>query len=244
VLIWNAHAKRRDLLRGKAFRVLVALAMLLATTAVIDSNLATTHRQVGLGVGDTAEYTMTGEGAWYADRFTLHVTYVEGSHINFSGTYYHNGTVRHTYEFSGDVGDLGNNEMLQFLVAANLKAGDLILTYVNWTGSNVTISIKETVSKEVAGYQRSVNYAEDIPLGLFYATDQPYGVAMYWDQATGILVEAYVITMTGDEDWALVSTSAFNPPDYAAGSLLIVGGLAAVASVVTVAIIVNRRKPE
>jgi hypothetical protein len=230
-------------LRRKAFFLLLALTLLLATPVAIDKTLATTYRNVGLRVGDTAEYTITGEGAWYADRFTLHVTYVEGSHINFSGIYYDGSTVRDASEFSFDVSNLSSNEALDFLVAANLVAGDPILTY-----GNVTISIKETLSKEVLGHQRDVNYAEDVPLGILpegdvFVTDQPYGIAMYWDQTTGILVEAHIQTMTGDENWTLVSTNMFTSQDYTAALPPIAGGLAVVASVVIVAIMANRKRP-
>jgi hypothetical protein len=241
MLIRNAHRKGRDLMRRRTFCILVGLAVLLVTTSMIDNASATTNRHVGLRVGDTAEYALTG---WYADRMSISVTNVEGSHITLNCTYYYNGTVVISYESSYDVDSLSSNSMLRFLIAANLEAGDPILTY-----SNVTLPIEETIQKQVAGYDRSVNYAEDIPLGIlptggFFVTDQPYATSMYWDQATGLLVEANIVTMMGYETLVLVSTNAFHPtsPDYAMASLLIVSGLAIVTSIVTIAVVANRRR--
>ncbi|WXG44291.1 MAG: hypothetical protein WED04_09705 [Promethearchaeati archaeon SRVP18_Atabeyarchaeia-1] len=160
-------------------------------------------------MGDRADYATD---YWQADRLAIEITSVVGAVVYATMTdYWANGTVVNVNTYHGNISAGG----LEFLYCANLQKGDKL--YEGSTGK----WFNDTFSMELAGETRTVNLLLQ------------FGDHAYFDQATGIL--AKLVSLPGEWNYTMISTNMWGPGMVDPVALAIVGGIAAIATVVIVA---------
>jgi hypothetical protein len=114
------------------------------------------------------------------DWARIDVENVSGTTVTFNvTTHYNNGTQTN----QSDTEDVANKSMTGFfLIASNLKSGDRI------TNGTISSIISQTTTGTYAGATRNVNLVNTTTTGYGNLTITS---RIYWDQSTGIMVEAY-----------------------------------------------------
>jgi hypothetical protein len=233
--------------------VLVTIFIALLTTVI---PILATDYTVGVKAGNWVKYgeinvSWNGTGtepsyitdARKIDWVKVEVKSVSGTEVTIETTgQYKNET---TTPSSNSTIDVATGSYM--LIAANLEEGDNILQQ-----SGPAIKINGTVSRTYCGASRSVNF---VNITVSYAGT----TIMYWDKATGVMVELYMsssqtiptvqsITMsykaTETNMWSSggILSDIFNPtsPNF----IYIIIGIAALVVVIVLGVfIVRRRKP-
>jgi hypothetical protein len=175
--------------KKKVFAFVVLLAILAFSTA-INGAKAATDRSPGVHVGDMASYSLVCSAVPDWDKFNISITKIEGTIVSYDVIFcYYDGTAAYTIHDTSDV-QRYNDFIEPYILAGDLSAGDQIAEYLGYPRM-----INKTITMDVAGSQRLVNYREW--LTIYYVpgvTDLPliYGEDMYWDKATGLTVKASV----------------------------------------------------
>lgn len=202
---------------------LLAVLLLFLATVLLASNAAALT--VGVKAGDWIEYQVAIIGnipeEHNATWAKIEVTQVQGTVINL--------TVTTTFERASplvesvvlnlDAGILGDC----FIIPANLGVGD---SFFDSRQGNLTIT--SATQKTVAGAARTLISA---------ATTE---TAYFWDQNTGVLVEAH--TVTSDFNMTTKATKTNMWQDQTAQVVLYVAAFAVVVLLVAVALFVFRKK--
>jgi hypothetical protein len=176
--------------------------IILITT--ISTASATNYAQVGVRVGDTADYTSsypTANGTLTTERFHIEILQIAGTNVTIEFRWVLlNNSEGPAIILNGDLAgyypipEYGVPDII--LVAANLGVGDNLYqvpnTLLAWW------RIDKTTTMFVAGWYRRVNHAEYTgPLSLpVLRGNFTYSNEAYYDETTGLLVETN-ITVTG-----------------------------------------------
>jgi hypothetical protein len=213
---------------------------------------------VGVKAGDWVKYgqvtvTWTGNGtepsyvaeAKKLDWARIDVLSVAGTTASLNLTvHFNNGT--QTFQSSdADVQSGGSAGML-YVVASNLTAGDPLGPQTPET------TINQTVTRLYAGANRNVNILDikgNLTMGL---VSYPIETKMYWDQNTGIMVEAYSNQTDPANPDAYVEESvkatetnlwSANAFDLIQNNIVyVIAGIAVVIVIVAATIVLRRRK--
>jgi len=181
-------------IRTPSFKVVwVAIFIALLTTVI---PILATDYTVGVKVGDWLKYgeiniSWTGTGtepssiteAKKIDWIKIEVKSVSGTNVTIETTgQYKNGTTTSSLNSTVNVATGG---YMALLIAANLEEGNNISQQF---GSN--IKINGTVTRTYCGASRSVNF---VNITVSYGETTGTTI-MYWDKATGVMVEFYVFS--------------------------------------------------
>jgi len=236
----------------------VALVAIFITLLVSVIPIQAVDYTVGVKVGDWVKYgeisaTWTGTGtepsyiteAKKIDWLKGEVKTVSGTKVTGENTgMYKNGTAIRPYNSTIDVatGEGGGGYMTS-LIAANLNEGDSI------TQQAGAVKINGTVTRTYCKASRSVNFID-------YTMSMQQGnltVKVYWDKATGVLVEMYMSqsTTTPTSQTTTMSYKATETNMWSADVLglmstyliYIVGIVVLVVVIVVGIFIIRRRKP-
>jgi hypothetical protein len=158
------------------------------------SSLAADYNQVGVRVGDTADYDA--QLSSYSDVNRLHIDVygIVGTTVTLNLIYYfRNGTQQSTVQVSGDISNgAGNPYFYLYLITPNLQVGDAI-----YSGASATID--KTDKMNIAGASRSVNH--------YSIGDASWD--SYWDPTTGLTVKL-TYWFFGWTNLTLISTSLWS----------------------------------
>lgn len=208
---------------------------------------------VGVKVGDWVKYEVSASGNVSEGFGDFDQTeWMKGEVLSVSGTnvtmqitaHYKNGSADKVDKLIGDIaGSSGNLSFI--LVPAGLKAGDAIP--MSMFGSNPTnLVINDTVSRTYAGASRSVNHFGMSASGSGYSVE----VAAYWDQATGVLMELSMSTVTPEENMQ-VSIKATETNMWSSGlfgtlsnPILIISIASVIIVAIAAVIILMTRRPK
>jgi hypothetical protein len=162
---------------------------------------------------------------------TTFVKNVTGVIVNLNFTLYNpDHSVNDTDLMSGNITDGNGFSFPLFLViASNLNQGDQI-----YLGGGVP-AINETIPMSIAGYTRTVNF-----LNLTHSGEY---MRYWWDQPTGMAVQARILLGGISANITMTSTTAFETsgaPPFNATTLIIVVGVVVVV-VAGAAAVVHRR---
>jgi hypothetical protein len=160
---------------------------------------ATDYTQIGVRVGDTADYTTSyhaTNGTLTTERFRIDILQIAGTNVTFDFRWVLlNNSVEPAIMLNGDlagynpVREYGGSDII--LVAANLGVGDDINRGDDW------LRIDSTMTMLVAGwYVRTVNHVPftgpimtpNLPPGAKFT----YSYEAYYDKMTGLLVETNI----------------------------------------------------
>jgi hypothetical protein len=239
-------------LRMRVASTLAALSLLLIFSATFTSSPAADYTKVGVKQGDLATYSIAMSSGtreksetWPVTTLTVHVENLTAPLVTVNMTlYYSNGSVYLTRVMTEDIAQGWFGPFVWWtpiIVAANLLAGDK----PDLSGRGRAIS--ETTQMMVAGYNRTVNFANAAE----YSEDT---YSCWWDKATGLLVKfmlhmeegtggnpgGYNPVFVWSYNWTLVSTTAFRG---STDSVLYVGvGLGAAIAIIAGVAVVSRRK--
>jgi hypothetical protein len=210
---------------------------------------------VGVKVGDWIKYgqykvTWNGNGTepsyvteeQKADWTRWDVESVSGTTVTLNVTVHYNNGTQISQNMSADVAGTQGMTGLRVLIASNLKAGDLM---VNASGSP---TINQTTTAIYAGASRDVNLVNVTSV----YDNQTTTVRIYWDQATGAMVEMYTKLPVYGNPGAYIETSvkATETNMWSAdlsGTLYdnliyIIAGIIIIAIVVAAAVVHRRKK--
>ena len=158
----------------KKIHRLVLFSIFIILTITFRTSLAADYNQVGVRVGDTADYDA--QLSSYIDVTSLHIDVygIVGTTVTLNLIYYFwNGTQQSTFQVSGDISNgAGNPYFYLYLITPNLQVGDAI-----YSGASATID--KTDKMNIAGASRSVNH--------YSIGDASWD--SYWDQTTGLTVK-------------------------------------------------------
>jgi hypothetical protein len=164
--------------------------------------------------------------------------------LNLTG-HFNNGT--QTFQsFDADV-QSSNLAGMSYLVASNLTAGDPLSSQAPEN------TINQTVTRLYAGANRNVNVI-DVKSNLTIArVNYPGEYKVYWDQNTGVMVEAYSNQTDPTNSSAYVETSlkatetnlwSANAFDFIQNNLIcIIAGIAVIIVIVAATIVLRSKKP-
>jgi hypothetical protein len=247
--------------KAEVYLKVVAL-VVLAASIVLPALVRAVDYNVGVKVGDWIKYgqftvNWTGNGtepSYVTEEkkiqwVRIDVENVSGTTITFNlTTQFNNGTQTPQTQSV----DVASNSMSGFfIIASNLKSGDRV------TNGTLSPIINQTITGTLMGATRDVNLVNITTTGYGNLT---LTSRIYWDQTTGIMVEAYTKapdygTPTPDETlpsgYSELSAKATETNMWSAdlvGTLpdnliYIVAGTVAIVIVVGAAVFVRRRKP-
>jgi hypothetical protein len=213
----------------------VLLLAILMSAAFFTSAAGISYK-VGVSPGNWAEYSETTSLLPSAIKARVDIIGVNGTTVKLNETIYNaNGTVAFRYSFSGDLAQpLGYLTLGFYLIPTNLSAGD----YISGTSG---YKINETVPMTVVGLQRLCNHLIIHTTALNTTISEDY----YWDQATGILVKsASSITSPStslSSTTVMTATNVFSSAPLGTGTIILLGGGAAVGVVIVVALVAAYR---
>jgi hypothetical protein len=240
--------------KGGVYLKTVLLAIL-ASPVVLPTLVRAADYNVGVKVGDWIKYgqftvNWTGNGTEPAsitdqkkvDWLRIDIENVSGTTVTLNMTvHYGNGTQipqNGSVDVAGGTGISGG-----ILIAANLKSGDKI------TNQSHSPMINQTTTGVYAGASRNVNFLE--ATSIFY--NQTTTTRTYWDQSTGVVVEAYSkIPYYGNTDaYTEISLKATETNMWSAdlvgilsnNIIYVIAGIVATIIIVETAIFLRRRKP-
>lgn len=234
---------------------LLALLLLSLTTisTIMPLASATSYAQVGVHVGDTADYNYTSPTANGTVTATFHIQILQisGTSVTISEQEVYLGNTLGPDTSTGDI-SATYNTVQQYLVPANLNPGDNIFAG-EWL-------IDNTTTMTVAGQNRTVNHFEYIGI-MYFPMIRPgenfsYSDEAYYDKITGLLVQGN-ITVTGGLSpcpngtkgsyiKTLTSTTAFTSADSAEPTtgvvLQVTTGVIALIAVTIIAATISSHK--
>ncbi|WXG47118.1 MAG: hypothetical protein WED05_10745 [Candidatus Atabeyarchaeum deiterrae] len=208
---------------------LVVFSIFIMLAATSNPTWAANYSNVGVKVGDYADYTAS-VGSFNYTRCRVYVYGIVGTDVTLNLTYYDaNGKAYPQLQLQGDI-YIGSGYFLLFpaLIAGGLGKDDPI-----YSGSSAKIN--ETVTMTFASESRAVNHLL-IP-NVFYWD-------YYWDQATGFPVKVNNWFL-GWTNLTMTSTTLWSPPSISLTTILFIANLIEVALIVVVFYVgkrVGRRK--
>lgn len=237
----------------------IVLLAILVTTAFAPTLVHSEDYTVGVKAGDWIKYgqttfNWTGNGTEpsYATEFRkidwtrLDIIKVTGTIASLNVTLDFNNGTQTVLSYDADVQN-GSSEGNTFLVGSNLIAGDPL------SPATPEAKINQTVVRMYAGSNRNVNEIDLKSNVTIAGVSIPGESKSYWDQNTGVLVEAYInqtdpinpdayftesVKATETNLW---SANAF---DLIQSNLIyIIAGIAAIIVIVAAASVPRRRKP-
>jgi len=252
----------REIKASSSKVVLVTIFFALLTTII---PILAVDYTVGVKAGDWIKYgeisaSWTGtetEPSYITDMkkidwMKVEVKNVSGTKVSIetSGRY-KNGTATSS---SNSTIDVATGSYMALLIAANLKEGDNISQQ-----SGQAIKINGTVTHTYCSASRNVNFVNITASASYGGTTTSQTVKMYWDKATGVMVELYVSSSqttptaqsiimsykaTETNIWSSegILSDIFSPasPNF----IYIIIGIAALVVVIVLGVfIVRRRKP-
>jgi uncharacterized membrane protein YiaA len=199
-----AHIGRNRYILGVSFLrkivlcSLAALTIILVVGATINPTMAANYNQVGVKVGDTADYKI--DMTTITDNKTrLYFTYISKTIVSFDDlSFWPNGTLHSSTSWTGNVSTY-EFPIYFCLLAAGLKVGD----HIGTNPVSPTIDVNTTLT--AAGASRLANHAH-LEGFLFYLDG-------YWDKETGLLVKGSFFSLfyLGWFNATLISTTVWSP---------------------------------
>jgi hypothetical protein len=200
--------------------------ILIILTITFRPSLAADYNQVGVRVGDTAEYDAQLSSLSDVNRLHILVYGIVGTVVTLNLIYYFkNGTQEHTTQMTEDICNGAGDPLYLFLITPNLKAGDSI-----YSGASEMIDRTDTMN--FAGASRSINH---------YTVGDPSWES-YWDQATGLTVRL-TYWIFGWTNLTLTSTSLWSG-GLPLPVILLIGGIALFVGGMIAGFILGRRGGE
>lgn len=177
----------------KKLHRLVLASILIILTITFRPSFAADYNQVGVRVGDTADYDAQLSSPSDVNRLHIDVYGIVGTTVYLNLTYYfRNGTLYSASQVTGDI-NIGTLFFYLYLITPNLQVGDAI-----YSGASATIDKTNTMT--IAGASRSVNHYNDSSWDSWDS---------YWDQTTGLTVKLTYWIM-GWTNLTLTSTSLWS----------------------------------
>lgn len=206
---------------------------------------------VGVKAGDWVKYEGSASGSAPEDFLEFNqMEWLKGEVLSVSGTsvtmqltaHYKNGSADTVEKLIGDVATSSGN--LSFiLMPAGLKAGDAF-PMAMFGPSQTNLVINNTVSRTYAGASRSVNHFGMSASGQGYSVE----VTAYWDQATGVLLELSIYSVT-PEQTIQMSLKAIETNMWSGGLFgvdfsnpIYIVGIAAITAVAIIAVVLVTRR--
>jgi hypothetical protein len=178
---------KKRILLAPLFLSLIMISTITLTIA------ATDYTQVGVKVGDSADYTYptTTANGTVTERFRIEILQVAGTNVTIGQRdLYLNNSEGPAFNFTYDI-SIGTNEFQQYLVASNLGPGDNLNQVDN--PSFAWWRIDMTTVMNVLGQFRTVNHAQYTgPIfgpNMIPGEKRTYSNELYYDKTTGLLVE-------------------------------------------------------
>jgi hypothetical protein len=236
-------------MHGRADRMRRSLALAFAVISaliVFSTNLAhsqgATYGGIGVRVGDWVDYSVSyystspsfPESQYSSDSYNrvhIEVSGVVGTNVTLLVTYFYPDNTTLSQMRSRDV----SKSLIGYLILPGLGAGDPVSIEDNFYGE---LTVNETLNMTILGAQRSVNIvvasraldAEEI---------------LYFDQATGILVESHSSSLWfGWRVERISSTSILltSRVDPVIGAVTVVASLAITVMIMTAFAVMDRRR--
>jgi hypothetical protein len=159
--------------------------------------MATNYNQVGVKVGDTADYKVS-TSAGPDNRTRLYFTYVSGAMVSADElSFWPNGTIHSSTSWTGNISNY-QWPIYIGLVVPGLKVGDHI-----GTGSSSPV-ITDNTTLIAAGSSRLAIHASNETFLIILLSY----VDGYWDEASGLLIKGNFYTfLTGWFNATLISTT-------------------------------------
>lgn len=229
---------------------------ILAASVILPTLVRAVDYNVGVKAGDWIKYgqimvTWSGNGTEpsyvteekKADWLRIDVENLSGTTVNLNVTVQYNNGTQTSQSVSEDVAGGAGMTGIHVLIASNLKGGDPV---VNQTDSP---TINQTTTGTYAGATRNINLLERTSV---YA-NQTTTANIYWDQSTGVMVEAYMKIPDYSNPGAYIETSykatetnMWSPDLIGTLSnnfIYIIAGTVVIIVVVEAIIFLRRRKP-
>jgi hypothetical protein len=221
-------------------RLALSLALLTILMVVSATSLPTQGATYKLGVqaGNTADYTASLTTGASMTKLHASIHNATGTVAGIDFTYHFtNGSVALTGSALVDVATTNASSGSSiYLIAANLTTNDPVISGF--------LPLNQTTTLIAAGVNRTVNHLLiTLPsMGIYFNN--------YWDQLTGILVQANMnvstsigwvnLTMSGTNMWGAGATGGTG--GLSSSTLLIVGAVVVVVIVIVVAVLLLRRR--
>ncbi len=155
--------------------------LFLTTVLVLTQNLVSVRAEaVGVKAGDWVKYDVTGNfsGMTNFEWMKIEFTKVEGTNVTVKATVRMTSGTETSQDMSFDIGSSeGGLAGIGFVIPANLDVGDT----VSFSGTNIGLTAQTT--RTYGGASRTV-------VGIAYSMPGLVSAAVFWDKATGILLEA------------------------------------------------------
>jgi hypothetical protein len=180
--------------------------------------MAANYDQVGVKVGDTADYKESVSALGFNETFVL-VWKIIGPTVWLNETFITPNGLLFDYQYDGNLSSFS-----EFLVAGNLSIGDHL-----WNDASAP-TINKTITMNAGGASRLVNIVNNATLSplAFYN--------LYYDKQTGLLVQGDFQSIGEWANWTLLSTTAWSEPAQSEGITLttvaLIGCLGTVALIV------------
>jgi hypothetical protein len=199
--------------------------------ATIQIAQATDYTKVGVSVGNTADYSITGSAIGPSGTAKLHVevTAVSGTNVSLTVTcYFSNGSIigipiPHT----GDISSVWGG-MASYIVCAGLTTGDELCKDSRGETFN------SSTSATVCGANRTVNYIT--------GSSSVENLSIGFDKDTGVLVENTLSGSLVNSSMIMTATNMWGSSGISLTTLAIVGVVSAAIVVAAVVEIVQKRK--
>ncbi|WXG46043.1 MAG: hypothetical protein WED05_05175 [Candidatus Atabeyarchaeum deiterrae] len=201
----------------------VLLLVLTSLSGTLNASPATAPTNVGVNVGDTADYAcIKGDLTWH--YMHTQVISISGDIVSLNVTrFLENGTVDTLHSFVR-TGNISGDLLFWWLIAAGLSVGDRYAQLVFGPST-----INKTFTATIAGRSRVINEAW---------VDET--TLLWWDKATGLMVRDSYSFFGSSEDLILVSTTAFGL-DYSLIFLVLGCSIAAIVASIAVVLVIVRR---
>jgi hypothetical protein len=206
---------------------------------------------VGVKAGDWIKYgqitvTYTGNGTEPSyvtdekkmDWIRVDVLIVAGTTATLNMSYHFNNGTQDFQIYNADVQN-GESFGNLYLIASNLTVGDAL------NPQTPQFIINQTITRMYAGANRKVNYIETASVN----PSGPGGSRLYFDQNTGIIVEAYlnISAIHVEESFKVAETNLWsaNTFDLIQNNLVyIIAGVVVIIVIVAATIVLRRRNPK
>jgi hypothetical protein len=216
-------------LRKTLAHSLALLSILLVLTATSGIAMATSYSNVGVKVGDTADYKTA--SSWVTDNKTrLYFTYISKTIVSIDDmSFWPNGTLHSSTSWTGNISSY-EFPIYVALLAAGLTVGD----HIGTVPSSPTIDVNTTLT--VAGASRLCNHAHKEGV-LFYLDG-------YWDKETGLLVKGNFASLLfpGWFNATLISTTVWSQPSVLSmTTIALIEGAVIVVLLIAMVFVARRR---
>jgi hypothetical protein len=208
---------------------LALLTMLLVLSFASNPVNATTYIP-GVKAGSTADYKVLGNPALPYNKTHITVWGKTGSYVALTATNYKpssalDSVVAHNWTIDSYGGASFQDAVFYWVVGANFTKGDNVLP-----DTAFGVNVQNNLTMTVAGVSRFVQHANGSGLWVTYFD-------MYFDRATGLVIQGNYATASGWINVTLISTNVWSPPapaesPFSTISIIAIAGVGIVALVV------------